>query len=296
MKNIEQNNEASFDLSVSIVNYNVTNLVIDLIDSIYKSEYAKNHNLEILAVDNNSDDHGDRIIHRYPEVKLIKNKKNVFFTKADNQNLKRSKGKFILSVNPDVTFKPSAIGKLVEFLENNENVGAVAPKIIFPDGKLQSTIGRFVTKKFGILSVLGIKNNFFNTDDWFNTSSEPFSGEILYGACILTTRETLNQVGLKDDNLVHGWDEYDWCKRITDSGKTLFCVPSAIAIHQRNVSARKMFSTEKGKSLMNKLHWNGFFYLYKKHYSRPFYLLLIIIYYLTFPFRLANGQLRKILP
>lgn len=295
MKKIKQNNENSIDLSVSIVNYNVTNLVIDLIDSIYKSEYTKNHKLEILVVDNNSDDHGDKIIRRYPGVKLIQNRKNVFFTKADNQNFRRSKGKYILSVNPDVVFKSSAIGKLVNFLENNKNVAAVSPKFLFPNGQKQGSVGKFVTKKFGIMSVLGINNNFFSSDKSLNIFKKPYPGEVLYGACILTTREIINQVGLKDNDLVHGWDEYDWCRRMTDSGKILYCLPSAIAIHQRNISAKKMTSTERGRSLMENLHWNGFFYLYKKHYGLPFYLLLIIIYYLTFPLRLARGQLRKIL-
>lgn len=293
-----KNDNGHIDLSISIVNYNVTDLVINLIDSIYKSGYAKNHVVEFLVVDNNSTDHGNEIVKYFPDVKLIQNKKNQFFTKADNQNFKRSKGNFILSVNPDVILEPSAIEILIDFIEKNKNVGAVAPKLRLPDGKSQPTISKFVTKKFAMMSVLGIKNNFFSSNCEFNNSNKPYTGEVLCGACILVTRDTLNEFGLKDENLVHGWDEYDWCRRMTEKGKVLYCLPDAIAIHSVGVSAKKMISSKKGKSLMEKLNWDGFFYLYKKHYSLFFYVILKMIFFiskpLSKPLRILNKRLRDI--
>ena len=52
---------------------------------------------KILLIDNNSTDGSSEMIKKeFPYCKLIQNKVNVGFSKANNQAIKKSKGKYIL--------------------------------------------------------------------------------------------------------------------------------------------------------------------------------------------------------
>jgi GT2 family glycosyltransferase len=114
---------------------------------------------------------------------------------------------------------------------------------------------------------------------------KPQEAEVLYGACIMIRHEILETVGLKDENLVHGWDEYDWCKRISNHGWKLYYTPDSELIHYRGATRKK---ADGLKVNLHKYHLEGLFYLYKKHYGISKYILLKIIWYIKnifiFPF------------
>jgi GT2 family glycosyltransferase len=75
------------DLSVIIVNYNVKEFLLNSLDSITKA--AKNISIEVIVVDNNSDDGSiEALKEKYPGVVLIENKTNVGFGRANNQAFK----------------------------------------------------------------------------------------------------------------------------------------------------------------------------------------------------------------
>ena len=87
------------DISVIIVNYNVRYFIEQCILSIIDA--SKNLNTEIIVVDNNSSDNSCQFIQKnYPQIKLISNKINVGFAKANNQGVKIASGKYILILNP----------------------------------------------------------------------------------------------------------------------------------------------------------------------------------------------------
>ncbi|MCG2735993.1 MAG: glycosyltransferase family 2 protein [Candidatus Methanoperedenaceae archaeon] len=271
------------DLSICIVTYNVTKIVDELLTSIYQKTIQLD--FEVLIVDNDSTDGIDEIVKKYPNVNFVKNKVNVFFTKADNQNLKRARGKYIVSLNPDTLILPGTLEKMVGFLELNPDVGAVTPKFFFPDGIIQKSIGRFPNLIYGIFEAIGI-NTFFPenkinrdimTNELFYDPDKIQEASVLYGACIMIRREVLDTVGLKDEKFIHGWDEYDWCKRIAQKGWRLCYLPDAIVVHHCGASRKQVTSNIS----LDKYHWDGLFYLYKKHFGYSTYVLLRFLRYLS---------------
>jgi GT2 family glycosyltransferase len=269
------------DLSICIVTYNVSKIVDELLTSIYQN--TNRLDFEVLIVDNNSTDGIHEIVKKYPNINFIINKTNIFFTKADNQNLKRARGKYVVSLNPDTLILPGTLEKMVGFLEKNPDVGAVTPKILFPDGTIQLSIGRFPKLMYGIFEAIGVNSYFpenkinrsIMTEKLFYNYNNIQEASVLYGACIMVRREVLDTVGLKDEKLIHGWDEYDWCKRIAQKGWRLCYLPDAVVIHHRGASRSQLISNKA----IDKYHWDGFFYLYKKHYGFSIYLLLRILRY-----------------
>ena len=87
-------------LSVIIVNYNVKYFIEVCLHSILRA--AEGIDAEVIVVDNNSkDDSCEMIKKKYPQVKLIENKENLGFSKANNQGVSIAAGEYILFINPD---------------------------------------------------------------------------------------------------------------------------------------------------------------------------------------------------
>lgn len=291
---------AEIDLSISIVNYNTSKDVIALLESIYR--HAKDVVFEVLLVDNASNDDVQEIVQSYPDVKFIKNAKNVFFTKADNQNLSRAKGKYIISINSDCLVTPGALQTMMHFLEHHQDVGAVAPKIMYPDGEIQASMSNFITASYGLMLFSGLTRVFPGNKIHSHVMPSSLNydpgkvqdGEVLYGACIMTKQEVLATVGVKDEHLVHGWDEYDWSKRMTSAGWKLKYLPDATILHHRSLSREKAEKSSDAKKILDGYHWNGLLYLYKKHFGFMLYFLLKCMRTVSccksFVYRLLTGK------
>src|SRR3989344_3319016 len=92
-------------LSTIIVSFNTKDLLKKTIDSI-----PKKADWEIIVVDNASRDGSPEMVSsEYPSVRLIKNKENVGFAKANNQGIKMSSGRYTLLLNSDTIVKAKAL-------------------------------------------------------------------------------------------------------------------------------------------------------------------------------------------
>lgn len=275
------NNLDNIELSISIVNYNTTDQVIALIDSINNS--ITDIIYEILVVDNASEDNPNRISTKYENVKLIKNSINLYFTKADNQNLQRAKGKYILSINSDTLVLPNAIENMLNFLKLHQEIGAVSPKFIFPDNTLQASFTPFLTFKSSFSEAfksLFSKNKKSSEElgSIFYNPDITQEAEVLYGACIMIRREVLDTVGFKDEKFVHGWDEYDWCMRIKNGGWKLFYIHNSVIMHFRSESINNIRKDAKKIKKIEGFSKKGFYYLHRKHFGYLSSVILRLIY------------------
>src|SRR3989344_8809750 len=101
------------DLSVIIVNWNTKKLLENCLASIFK--FTEDVNFEVIVVDNGSEDDSPKLVkEKFPQVKLIPNKENLGFTKANNQGIKISKGKYILLLNSDTYLIENSFRKLLD--------------------------------------------------------------------------------------------------------------------------------------------------------------------------------------
>jgi O-antigen biosynthesis protein len=151
------------DLSVIIVNYNVKEFLQNLLHSIEKA--SSNITKEIIIVDNASDDGSTELIkQKFPSVKLIENKTNYGFGKANNQALKIAKGEFILLINPDTVVSENTFDELIQFFRTNQTAGLAGCKILNPDGTLQLACRRsFPGPWTSFCKVTGLSNLFPNS-------------------------------------------------------------------------------------------------------------------------------------
>ena len=119
-------------LSVIIVNYNVKYFLEQCLRSVFNA--SKNCKVEVFVVDNNSiDDSVELVKTKFPEVKLIENKINLGFSKANNQAIKMASGKYILLLNPDTVVGEDTFEKVITFMDSHALAGGLGVKML--DGK-----------------------------------------------------------------------------------------------------------------------------------------------------------------
>ncbi|MCK5096792.1 MAG: glycosyltransferase, partial [Desulfobacteraceae bacterium] len=124
------------DLSISIVSHNSRKDLELLMPSLKKG--LRNLKAEILLIDNNSDDGSAKFIQEnYPEVILTKNTKRYGYGTNHNKNLKKVKGKYVVLMNADMIVFPDSLSILVEFMDNNSDVGIASANVLYKDGTLQ---------------------------------------------------------------------------------------------------------------------------------------------------------------
>ena len=116
-------------LSVIIVNYNVQHFLEQCLYSVRKA--TKSIATEVWVVDNNSVDGSIEMLkEKFPEVKLIENKKNVGFSAANNQAIRQATGEYILLLNPDTVVEEETFTKTIAFMDDHADAGALGVKMI----------------------------------------------------------------------------------------------------------------------------------------------------------------------
>lgn len=223
-------------VSISIVTYNNSKIVKECLDSIFKN--TKNVDFEIIIVDNNSSDNTVSIIEKdLKNVRLIKNNRNIGFGVAHNMAIKLGKGKYHLVLNPDIIFTENTIEKLINFMEENSDVGLISPKIVFPDGAIQ-----YLCKRLPCLFDLCVRrftsgfiqNLFKNRIDYFEMRETGYNKIMdvpyLSGSVMLFRRSILEKIGGFDENFYMYFEDADITRRISKISRTVF-YPYTSVIH-----------------------------------------------------------------
>ena len=110
-------------LSIVIVNYNVKFFLEHCLHSVGKA--IKDLEAEVFVVDNNSVDGSVEMVQdKFPDVKLIANKDNVGFSRANNQAIREANGRFLFILNPDTIVQEDTFQTLIGFMDAHPEAGA----------------------------------------------------------------------------------------------------------------------------------------------------------------------------
>ena len=230
-------------VSVLIVSYNVKEYVDHAIDSIMRSSVD---DYEIILVDNNSfDGTVEYIKHSYPEVNVIANQENVGFGKAVNQAADVASGQYFLIINPDTVIQENTIGTLLNYMEQNEKVGMVGPKILNSDGTLQAACKRsFPTLKVAIPKLLGF-DRVFPTSKWAGKYNLTYLDpdqvnpvDAISGSCMFIRGKLFHDLSGFDEHFFMYGEDLDICYRIWQSGLEVHYVPTTQIIHYQGESVK----------------------------------------------------------
>lgn len=235
------------DLSIIILNFNSKVKLINCLNSIYAADLS-GLSFEIIVVDNNSQEKLDDLNQIYPAVKLISSSKNLGMGGGNNLGLKAAAGEFILVLNPDTVIKDRAITILFNYLKNNPEVGLVGPKIIYPDGSLQTSCSRFPGFFMPILRRTFLGEYFKETRDKFTMADYDHQSirtvDWLMGSCLMFRKKMNFKDGTIftpsfDERFFMYFEDTDLARQIWTKGRKVVYNPEATIVHDHGrLSAR----------------------------------------------------------
>ena len=223
---------------IVIVNYNSSVFLHDCLASIRCSNNGSK--LNIVVTDNGSEEPIDYMRKTYNEITVVRNRKNLGYSKAINAILSTTISPYIVLLNPDTIVLPNHFWEsIAAFMDAHPDVGILGPGVVNPDGSMQGSarsFPRFHSLFFGRRSLMTkiFPNCRFTRANILTNSageSNPLEVDWVSGACMVIRRNALEKVGMMDDRFFMYWEDIDWCKRMWDSGWKVMYWPAARIMH-----------------------------------------------------------------
>ncbi|MCX7853027.1 MAG: glycosyltransferase family 2 protein [Caldilineales bacterium] len=236
---------ASPVVSILIVSWNVRDYLLRCLASLAAG--ADGLSYEVIVVDNASRDGTVAAVQaQFPAVRVMANATNRGFTAGNNQALAVARGAFFFLLNPDTEVQPDAIAELHRFLVAHPDVGIVGPRLLYPDGSLQSSRRRFPTLATlftestvvqEYLPGLAVFRRYTLADV---SPDRPQPVDWVVGAAMLVRREVYEQIGGLDEGFFMYAEEMDWCRRAQAAGWKVAYDPAAVVIHHEARSSEQV--------------------------------------------------------
>ena len=233
------------DISVCIVNHNDGAYTEAAVASVWTG--APDIPIEVVLVDNAStDDSLERVLRRWPTVRVIRNDTNVGFGRANNQAMEIARGRYFLLLNSDATLEPGALARMLQAAESNPRAAFVGCHVVNGEGNLQPTcdpspslrdylpagmrrrrLGRLI--EAAPSAELRARAARRYQDQYGYATSHPV--ETVCGVCVLVKRAAAEQIGLLDEHFFIYYEDVDWSLRATRAGWQLLYVADALLRH-----------------------------------------------------------------
>lgn len=238
-------------ITCSIVLYNnERQLLTKAIQSVLNSTL----NVKLFLIDNSPADNL-KDISLDSRTFYLHNPSNPGFGAAHNIAIKRaieSGSKYHLVLNPDVYFEKGTLERIVNFFDQNPDVGNLMPKVLYPNERIQylckllptpyDWIGRRFNPFKGLVEQ---RNQLFELR--FTDYNQIMEVPYLSGCFMFLNLDAIKKVGLFDEGIFMYGEETDLCRRLIKGGyKTIF-YPKATIYHH----------FEKGSHKSLKLTWIG---------------------------------------
>ena len=243
------------DLYIIIVNWNTKEYLLPCLRSII--EEGQRMGWEVIVVDNGSRDGSREEVKRvFPSAHLIGNEKNFGFAKAANQGLQKASGRYALLLNPDTQVRNGAIERLVSFMDAHSDVGVAGAQLLNADGSKQNSIANFPSLGTELLNKSLLRWLFPKKFPGKERNySEPIEVDSVIGACMMVRRDTLDQVGLLDEDYFLFLEETDWCYRMKKEGWKNYHVPQAEIYHFQGKSAETVKKRARVEFYRSRYHF-----------------------------------------
>lgn len=247
------------DISVVIVNYNVRDLLLTCLETLYK--YLPESTLiETIIIDNNSSDGSCEVIkEKFPQVILIENKFNAGFSGANNQGMEIAKGEYVFLLNPDTELEKDAVTPLLNFMRDHSDCSILGPQLLNSDRSIQVSTWKNHHFVDLILETFYLHKIYNRLNYPIEQLHSTFETKTLSGAALFFRKKLVDKMGMLDPNLF--WmEDIDICYRAQQYGRIMY-FSSVQIIHHSGQSQKKNYNVAISNQLLSKLKY------YKKHFS-----------------------------
>lgn len=285
-------------LTVSIVNYNAGDYLLDCLESLEKVKDEVS--MEIYVVDNDSKDNSiAEAKKKFPKVNFILNKDNLGFGKAHNQVITKLKTEYCLILNPDTKVLKGTLKYLIDYMDENPKVGVATCKLEKEDGSIDIASHRGFPTPWASFKYYVLKDDSLYHQT-FKDMNKTHEVDAIVGAFFLTRRSILEKVGGFDEQFFMYAEDIDLCLRIKEAGYQIMYIPEVKVLHYKGVSSgiKKHSQTVSSANSTTKLRAFNAFYesmimFYKKHYEKkyPFFVNWLVYMGINLKWWLAKRKL-----
>ena len=276
------------DLFIIIVNYNTRDFLKRCLMSI-KKNVSEKIKYEIIIVDNASTDGSPSEISnlksQISNLKIILNRENLGFSKANNQGIKiMQDNRYVLFLNPDTIIQKNTIEQMLKFMDSHKDAGASTCKLVMLNGEVDDASHRgFPTpwnsfSHFSGLSKLFPKSKLFAGYNlgWMDMN-KTHEIDALTGAFMLVRREAGQEAGWWDEDYFFYGEDIEFCYQLKQIGWKIYYVPEVSTAHFKGVSSgikgvSKQITTasQETKRKATRQRFNAMRIFYNKHYKEKY--------------------------
>jgi O-antigen biosynthesis protein len=179
--------------------------------------------VEVIVVDNGSQDGTVEFVRAHAHVHLITNASNLGFAHAVNQGLHAATGQVLLLLNQDIVAQPNWLEPILQRLQQEPNVGIVGSKLLYPDGRVQHAGGHLLMPSW---------EGVHYTDD------NPANAiDFVTGAAFAIRRTCWQAIGNFDENFYPAYfEDVDYCLRARAGGWRVVYEPRSVLTHHESQS------------------------------------------------------------
>ena len=257
-------------LSVVIVSYNVRSYLEQCLQSVQRA--LEGIEGEVFVVDNHSTDDSVEVVKRdYAWVKLMENKENLGFARANNIAIRQAQGEYVLLLNPDTIVEEGTLRNVLAFMEAHPKAGGAGVMMRNEDGSLAPESRRALpTPWVSCLKMIGFDKRYYMSHlPW----EEPGRIEVISGAFCFLRRKALDEVGLLDEDFFMYGEDIDLSYRLLKGGWENWYLPYGITHYKGR-------STQKTDYRYVHIFYQAMLIFLRKHYGH------LSVFY-TIPIKLA---------
>ena len=228
-------------VAVAIISWNTRSLLRSCLESVLEQSPP-----EIVVVDNGSQDGSIEMVRGdFPQVRLVVNPDNPGFGAAANQAFALSSSPYLLLLNGDTQARPGGLLAIEGYLDRHPRVGVLGPKLVFPDGRLQSSCSTFphplvpLVKSKGLTRIIArfpiLRQRVLDTWPHDRARKVPW----VSGAALAIRREAFLSVGGFDESFHLYFEEPDLCRRLLNRGWETHFAPVTEVVHVEGASTQQ---------------------------------------------------------
>ncbi|MDD1702404.1 MAG: glycosyltransferase family 2 protein [Methanoregula sp.] len=217
-------------VSVVVVNFNGKKFLDGCLSSLEQQTFR---DFEVILVDNRSSDGSTEFVReRYPSAILVETGKNLGFAGGTNAGIRMAQGEFIFTLNNDAIADPRMLEEIVKPVQADPGVGMCGTKMMFPDGRINSTA--ICLSRSGAAWDRGMGEPDRGQYDTAEEIFGPSAGAALY------RRRMLDDIGLFDEDFFLFMEDVDLAFRGRLAGWKCRYAPTARVVHIHGGTAGSM--------------------------------------------------------
>lgn len=180
--------------------------------------------LEVLLVDNGSQDGSHRLDREFPGLRVLRQGRNLGFAGGINQGLRAAKGECLLILNNDTLVGERMIPRLRAALDSDPSIAIAAPVSNHVKGTAQIAAGSAGLDAATRREIEDLLDHYYGGYLQDRCS--------LSGLCLMFRPALLDQIGLFDERFGTGnFEDDDFCLRARLQGHRLIIVRNAFLHH-----------------------------------------------------------------